>query len=448
MTSDVAPLLGSLAARWAGLTPSDVPDDASVVARQCILDWFGCTLAGSREPLSRILADEVVGREPGGPCTVVGTGSSASARTAALVNGAAGHALDFDDTHTMLSGHPTAPVLPAVLALAEELDASGAAVQIALVVGIEVECRVGALLAPGHYRAGWHATGTVGTIGAAAGCAHLLGLDAGRTAHALALAATQAAGLKASFGTMAKPLHAGKAASDGLLAARLAAAGFTGNPAVLEAPQGLGAAAGGTVPDASRLDRLDGRWAIRETLFKHHAACYLTHASINAALDLAGQVPPDGVEAVEVHVSPDSLQVCDIAEPVSGLEGKFSLRATTAMALLGDDTTDMAAYSDERMGARELVALRDRVRVVPEEGRVGTRSKVVVVTTAGERLEAEDDTGRPATDLALQQERLSAKFLGLATPVLGAQRATALRDAVASIGSSTDARSLCGLVRS
>ena len=447
MTSDVAPLLDTLAQRWAHLTPSDVPDDAAVVARQCILDWFGCTIAGSREPLSRILLDEVVGHEPDGPCTIVGTASTTTARTAALVNGAAGHALDFDDTHTMLSGHPTVPVLPAVLALAEELDASGAAVQTALVVGIEVECRVGALLAPGHYRAGWHATGTIGTIGAAAGCAHLLGLDPGRTAHALALAATQAAGLKASFGTMAKPLHAGKAASDGLLAARLAAAGFTGNPAVLEASQGLGEAAGGTVPDPSRLDRLEGRWAIRETLFKHHAACYLTHASINAALDLAQQVTPGVVEEVEVHVSPDSLQVCDIAEPATGLEGKFSLRATTAMALLGDDTTDMAAYTDERMGADELVALRDRVLVVPEEGRVGTRSRVVVVTTSGERLEAEDDTGRPATDLVLQQERLAAKFVGLASPVLGPERAVALRDAVGSVEASADIGSLCRLVR-
>ena len=447
MTSDAAPLLRTLAGRWAGLTPSDVPDEASAVARQCILDWFGCTLAGSREPLSRILVDEVVGLEARGPCTVVGTTSSTSARTAALVNGAAGHALDFDDTHTMLSGHPTVPVLPAVLSLAEELDASGAAVQTALVVGIEVECRVGALMAPGHYRAGWHATGTIGTIGAAAGCAHLLGLDPEQTAHALALATTQAAGLKASFGTMAKPLHAGKAASDGLLAARLAGAGFTGNPAVLEAPQGLGKAAGGTVPDPARLDRLEGRWAIRETLFKHHAACYLTHASINAALDLAQRVAPASVEQVEVHVSPDSLQVCDIAEPATGLEGKFSLRATTAMALLGDDTTDMAAYTDERMRADELVALRDRVRVVPEEGRLGTRSKVVVVTASGERHEAEDDTGRPAPDLELQQERLAAKFLGLATPVLGRERAEALHHAIGSIEASPDSRSLCRLVR-
>ena len=238
-------LLGRLAERWSPTRFDDLPPAVVEVARHCALDWFGCALAGSREPLALLLHDEL----DDGAATVVGLDRTARPRTAALVNGAAGHALDFDDTHTLLSGHPTAPVLPAALGLAEKLDAGGEDLLTAFVVGVEVECRVGALLAPGHYRAGWHATGTVGTLGAAAACARLLGLDGERTAHALALAATQAAGLKASFGTMAKPLHAGKAASDGLLSARLAGRGFTGNPGVLEAPQGLAAAAGGVDPD-------------------------------------------------------------------------------------------------------------------------------------------------------------------------------------------------------
>jgi 2-methylcitrate dehydratase PrpD len=418
-------LLGRLAERWSPTRFGDLPPAVVEVARHCALDWFGCALAGSREPLAVLLRDEL----DEGAATIVGLDRTASPRTAALVNGAAGHALDFDDTHTLLSGHPTAPVLPAALGLGEELDASGEDLLTAFVVGVEVECRVGALLAPGHYRAGWHATGTVGTLGAAAACARLLGLDGQRTTHALALAATQAAGLKASFGTMAKPLHAGKAATDGLLAARLAGRGFTGNPGVLEAPQGLAAAAGGADPDPSRLDRLEDRWTILDTLFKHHAACYLTHASINAALALG--VAPDEVQQVDVHVARDSLQVCDISEPATGLEGKFSLRATTAMALLGDETTDMAAYSDARMAAPDLLAMRDRVRVVPEDERPGTRSRVVVTTTDGRTLEAEDDTGRPAADLALQWERLSAKFRGLAAPVVGEEGADRLRQAVA-----------------
>lgn len=420
-------LLGCLAERWSALSFDELPAEVVEVGRHCLLDWLGCTLAGVAEPLAALLRQEVTG---GGPATIVATARTADVRTAALVNGATGHALDFDDTHTLLSGHPSAPVLPAALAAAEELDASGDRLLTAFVAGVEIECRVGALLAPGHYRAGWHATGTIGTLGAAAAVAHLLGLDAGRVTHALALAATQAAGVKASFGTMAKPLHAGKAASDGLLAARLAARGFTGNPGVLEAPQGLAAAAGGGAPDPARLDRLEGRWAIRDTLFKHHAACYLTHASINAASLLGEKVGAEDVERVEVHVAADSLQVCHIADPVTGLEGKFSLRATTAMAMLGDDTADLSAYSDARMHDEDLVALRDRIEVVPEPRRPATQARVVVLTRAGDRLEAEDDTGRPAADLGRQWDRLAAKFRSLAAPVLGEARAAELRDAV------------------
>ena len=449
MASEAATtLFGRLAERWSSVDDDEVPDDAARVARHCVLDWFACALAGSREPLSRILVEQGVAGEGPGPATLVGRAPMVAPRAAALVNGAAGHALDFDDTHMLLSGHPTAPVLPALLALAEEHDAAGLAVRTALVAGIEVECRVGALVAPGHYRAGWHATGTIGTIGAAAACARLLRLDAQRTAHALALAATQAAGLKASFGTMAKPLHAGKAAADGLLSARLAAAGFTGNPALLEAPQGLGeAAGGGTVLDSSRLDHLAGRWTIRDVLFKYHAACYLTHASINAALALRSRIVPRDIDAVEVHVAADSLKVCNIAEPATGLEGKFSLRATTAMALLGDDTTDTATYSDTRMRAPDLIALRDRVTVVPEVARAGTCSKVTVLLSSGDRLEAEDDTGVPAGDLAVQEERLASKFLGLAVPVIGAARARRLRDAITQLDTQTFIGSLTALAR-
>src|SRR5579883_3449913 len=200
-------------ARFRTLRSTDLPPEALAVARHCLLDWLGCALAGSQEPLAAILRDEVV--ESGGPATVLGTFLRTTPRAAALVNGAAGHALDFDDTHTDMNGHPTAPVLPAALALAEALDASGERLLAAYVAGIEVECRLGLYIGPEHYARGWHATGTLGTVGAAAAAAHLLGLDEKGWRTGLNLAATQAAGLKASFGSMAKPLHAGRAASDG-----------------------------------------------------------------------------------------------------------------------------------------------------------------------------------------------------------------------------------------
>lgn len=424
-------LLGRLADRWSAVGFDDLPYDVAEVGRHCVLDWLGCALAGSREPLALILLDELAD----GDCTVVGTSRTANAATAALVNGAAGHALDFDDTHLLLSGHPSAPILPAALAVAQELGRTGPELLTAFVAGVEVACRVGAALTPRHYQAGWHATGTVGTFGAAAAVSRLLDLSPVQTAHALALAGTQAAGLQASFGTMAKPLHAGKAASNGILAARLAGRGFTGNPALLEAPHGFGAAAGGAVPDPARLDRHEDRWTIRDTLFKYHAACYLSHAAINAALAVAGNVPVPDIERVEVHVAAGPLQVCNIPEPVTGLEGKFSLRAVTAMALLGDDTADMAAFADQRMADGDLVALRDLVSVIPDGGLAPTQSRVVLIARDGTRYAATDDTGRPAEDLRLQWERLRAKFRGLAAPVIGVTRTEQLAEAVAGLAS-------------
>lgn len=422
-------VLERLTQRYADLRFADLPADVAVIARHCVLDWFGCAVAGSQEPLTAILVSQL-SREGTGPYPVIGHDVRLPARTAVLVNGAAGHALDYDDTHLEMMGHPTAPVLPALCALAPEVRAPGMRLLRALVVGVEVGCRLGALLNPGHYGVGWHATGTLGTAGAAAACSHLLGLDPGRFTHALSLAATQAAGVKASFGSMAKPLHAGKAAADGLLAARLAAGGFTGNPAVVEAPQGWAAATGAAPVDGAALD--DDRWRIRDVLFKWHAACYLTHAAMNAAAGLRERVDIAEIERVEVHVSPDLLSICGILEPATGLQAKFSVRATTAMALLGDDTAALASYSDARMRSPELVSLRDRVDVVPDVTLPQTRARVVVATATG-TVEADDDTSRPGADLDRQWERLTAKFTSLTVPVLGPDRAPELYDALTRI---------------
>jgi 2-methylcitrate dehydratase PrpD len=202
-----------------GIRYDEIPEEARQTAHHCLLDFLGVALAGSGEPLIDILVAEVVRGEAtgkAGEAGIIGRPERATRLTAALVNGAAGHALDFDDTHTAMIGHPSGPVLPALLALGETQGADGEALLAALVAGVELECRVGTLLGGMHYAAGFHTTGTAGTFGAAAACAHLLGLDRERWLHALGLAGTQAAGLKSAFGTMAKPLHAGRAASPGV----------------------------------------------------------------------------------------------------------------------------------------------------------------------------------------------------------------------------------------
>ncbi len=408
----------------------DLPDDAREVARHCVLDFFGVALAGAREPLVDFLVDVVVEPENSSAVSLIGRSERATAATAALVNGAAGHALDFDDAHMGMSGHPTVPVLPAVLALAEQTRADGKALLTAFVAGVELECRLGLLLGPRHYDIGFHSTGTLGTFGAAAAAAHLLGLDEPAWLHAMGLAGTQAAGLKSTFGSMGKPLHAGRAASTGLVSALLAERGFTAAPNVIEVAQGFAATHAGATGNGAALDRVAGRFLIRDTLFKYHAACYLTHAPIEAARTIRARdrVNAERVESVEVTVAPALLGVCNIQEPATGLEGKFSLRATTALALLGTDTAELATYSDTTMRDPALVRLRDRIRIVTDPALATTRAKVSVVAS-GERFSADGDTGTPAPDLSVQRARLREKFDALATPVLGASRATELAEA-------------------
>ncbi|HLI79125.1 MAG TPA: MmgE/PrpD family protein, partial [Candidatus Binataceae bacterium] len=363
-----------------GIRWEETPADAREVARHCLLDFFGVALAGSREPLTKILVKEIVSAERSDEASLIGRTERATRMTAALVNGAAGHALDFDDTHMAMGGHPSVPIIPAILALAETTGASGRDVLEAIVVGVETECRLGALIGAQHYVVGFHSTGTLGTFGAAAACAHMLNLDEDGWLRALGLAGTQAAGLKSGFGTMAKPLHAGRAASNGLFSALAARGGYTSNDAILETEAGFFATHAGVTPSAEVLDNFAGKFLIRDNLFKYHASCYLTHAPINAAQLIRSEhrVDADAIDAVEVRVHPSLFSICNIQEPHTGLEGKFSLRATTAMALLGEDTSDLATFSDAKVTARAIVSLRDRVNVVAAGKTRQTQAAVLV----------------------------------------------------------------------
>ena len=228
-----------LAAWIASVKSSEMGDRPRRWAKHAILDWFGVTLAGATDPLVGILAEDALDSGEAGASRLVGRSEKVSPSFAAMINGAASHALDYDDVNKRLHGHPTVPVVPAVLALAEQKGLSGKDVVEAFIVGYEIECLIGEMMGMSHYDHGWHATATVGTFGAAAGCARMLGLDSEKSAMALGIAATQAAGLKSMFGTMCKPLHAGKAAMNGLMAARWAARGFTSRADALDLLQEL-----------------------------------------------------------------------------------------------------------------------------------------------------------------------------------------------------------------
>ncbi len=440
-------LTARLAERSAALEYGDLPPEIRAVARQAILDWFAVTLAGSREPLAAIIAEEAAAEGPGGTATLVGRRAKAPPLLAALVNGTTSHALDYDDVHLSYIGHPTVAVLPAILALGEAIGASGREILAAYVAGYETLCRVGVAVAPGHYAMGFHATATAGSFGAAAACARLLRLDAARTAMALGIAATEAAGLKSMFGTMCKPLHAGKAAENGLLAARLAARGFTSRDDAIECAQGFAATHGPDFDADAALAAPDGGWYTRGNLFKYHAACYLTHAPIECARAIARQNSFDASRVGDITLTIDrgADKVCNIANPATGLEAKFSLRFTIALALAGVDTARLATYSDERTSERRLTELRDKVRIEFVDGWASSRASLDVTLADGSKFAATHDSGIPAADVAAQGRRIDEKFTSLAAPVLGDGAAARLKDAVAALDELRSVREVMAL---
>ena len=419
-----------LAQRVVDTRTEHIPQAARVVARQALMDFIGVAIAGAREPLADILAEEI-DAEGGHPqAQLMGRPCRASVRQAALFNGSAGHAHDYDDVHTAMTGHPTVPVAPAVLALAEHLGRSGADVIAAFCAGVDAECILGRFAGANHYARGWHATGTLGAFGAAAAAARMRNLDAAQTAAALGIAGTQAAGLKSQFGTMCKPLHAGHAAATGVDAANLAARGFTSRLDILEADQGFLA----TQSECGSAEQWQRAMAVpaftQDICFKYHAACYLTHSSIEAirALSERHGLESKDIAEVDIRVDKGHLKVCNIPEPATGLEAKFSLRLTAAMALSGVNTASIDVFTDELTEDQGLRALRDRVRVAAHAER--NPDSVVNIRTMDGQVHAEAcNVAIPMTDLDAQWDKLETKFRALVAPRLGDAAADAIIDA-------------------
>jgi 2-methylcitrate dehydratase PrpD len=428
-------LTRSLAVRAASLRFEDLPAPVRELARQCVLDYLGCAIAGAGDPLVTMLLDEVAEAGGAAQAGIIAHPARLPALSAALVNGAAGHTLDYDDVNVAMPGHPSVAILPGLLALAELAHSPGHQVVTAFVAGYETACRIGAALSPGHYDLGYHATATVGCLGAAAACARLLGLDGERTAAALGIAGTEAAGLKSQFGTMCKPFHAGKAAHNGLLAARLAARGFSSRTDLIECVQGFAATHGPDFAPAAALAEPAQGWHILANLFKYHAACYFTHAPIECAGELrrAHGLGPDNIAGITLRIDASTDRVCNIPAPVDGLQSKFSLRQTVAMALAGVDTAGLDNYSEKTACDPVLARLRDKVTIDFQRGWPQTVAELEVELADGGRVATRHDSGIPAADLGAQGGRLGDKFCSLVEPVLGAARARELRAAVAAI---------------
>ncbi len=421
-----------IAKKAAHLAWSDLPDDLIERTKQCLLDWFAVTVPGAQEELTDILVREALDDGAVGQSSLVGRREKVLPSTAALINGSASHALDYDDVNFAMGGHPTVTVVPTLLALGEQSKASGRLFIESFIAGYETSCRVGRLVAPDHYLRGFHVTGTVGSFSATAAAGRMLGLSDEQLAVAFGIAATQAAGLKSNFGTMCKPLHAGTASEHGVRAARLAARGFTARGDSLECDQGFASSQSDNFDADAALGDPPSGWHLRNNLFKYHAACYLTHAPIECAREirLKSNFPPERVKKILLRIDSGADKVCNIESPRNGLEAKFSLRQTVAMALTGVDTANLDSYSEASTREPRMKVLRDKMSIEFKPGWAKSVAEMAIQLDDGTMIEATHDSGVPWTDVAKQRRALETKFDSLVTPVLGAAGAKRLHDTI------------------
>ncbi|MGH8869160.1 MAG: MmgE/PrpD family protein [Actinomycetes bacterium] len=413
------PLTAAVADFVVGADPGSLPEAALDLAERALVDTVGVTLAAAGDPTLVALWAATGRRLPDGPCEVLTHGRSTQPVDAALHNGTAAHALDYDDVLDDLIGHPSAVLVPAALAAAQEAGAGGRALLDAYCVGYQVECALAAGMSiDRHYAQGWHSTATLGVLASAAVTARLLRLGRREVRHALGIAGSLAGGSRRNFGTMTKPLHAGLAASDGVFAGLLAADGFTADAELLEAPLGYLALYGQEPRPGAAQTVLDGEWLPGRLGLnvKRFPCCYYAHRAAGAALALVEDgLAASDVDKVVVSVHPDGLGPLIHHTPTTGLQGKFSLEYVVAACLLDGGLT-LDSFTDEAVNRPEAQRLLSAVAVEerpdPPVGPPEWQGAYAVVAAQGRRgavaRRADVPPGHATTPL--REEELEAKF--------------------------------------
>ena len=356
-------------------------DEMKFFAKMSILDWCGVAYAAKKEPVSKIVSEMVEEENGVNQARLITTGHRVSSRGAALANGATGHALDYDDTHFLFVGHPTASALPTALALGEELGSSLEELLLAYMTGVEVSTRIGHILGYSHYNSGFHQTATTGSFGSTIVASKLLNLSEDETINALGLVSTRASGIKSQFGTMGKPYHAGMAASNGIEAAKLSKLGFVSREDGMECDQGFFLTHGWDKKLPNRaVENLGADFLFPEIKYKFHACCHGLHSFLEALEELKQEnnFNPDTIEEIAIETNPSWLKVCNIEKPKTGLEAKFSYKLTAAMSIYGKDTADLDTYCDEICFDENMNGIRDRVKVIPNDKLTNTQSLISI----------------------------------------------------------------------
>jgi 2-methylcitrate dehydratase PrpD len=434
-----------------------LPEQAVTAAKRAVLDTLAVSIAGCREDAGQIIAAYVRDLAADGDAGVIGCSFRAAATEAALANGTFAHALDYDDVSMSMVGHPSAPLLPAVLALGERTGASGREVILAFVLGFEVQCKAGAAISRSHYAHGWHPTATLGTLGAAAASAKLLGLNTEATRAALGIAASLAGGSRQNFGTMTKPLHAGVAARNGVVAALLAQRGFTADPDIIEAPLGfltLFARRGDYDPEkvvASLGEPFD---IVQPGIgVKLYPCCYAAHRALDATLALKQErsVGAEQVRKVEVEVSRGTGMPLIHHRPQTGLEGKFSMEYCLAAALL-DGRVTLASFADDAVQRPQAQELLRRVEMVEAEDApqgdppIAGAATVTLTLDDGSPLSRRVDIPKGDPRAPVTWEELAAKYRDCAAAVLSPETTERSLEIIDCLETAPGARELMDLV--
>ena len=414
------PVTEKIAAFVAETREADIPEEMYHHARVAFMDWVAVTLGGKDDPLvdKLISYTDKLGGLP--QATIVGRGKmKKNVADAALINGAASHVLDYDDTLVSFLGHPSVTLFPALLALSEWREESGRGFLTAYLIGLQAGAVVGACASLDHYMAGWHATATLGHIASAAACARLLGLGKKETQYALGIGATQSSGLKRVFGTMCKPFHAGRASQSGLLAALLAADGFTSAEDILEGPQGFFQALKGTI-NKDAVELLGLGWDVVNLSQKYHASCHATHSPLEAALAVVDEekLSPDRIAAITVQSSQLALDAAGKLKPQTGLEGKFSIPFCVANAII-TGVTGTQAFTDAQVKDPRIQALMEKITVSLDPNKTALEATVIVEDNKGSRFERSSDILQQIPPLELKEVRVRQKFMDLCQPVIG-----------------------------
>ena len=416
----------------------NIPPWAYEHAKVAFMDWLAVTFAGKDDPLVKILinyAEMMGGNEQ---ATIIGYNMKKDVSSAALINGSASHSLDYDDTLVSFLGHPSVTIFPSLLALSEWKGKSGKDFLTAYLIGLQVGGTVGACASLDHYMAGWHATSTLGHLASAAACSRLLGLSEKQATYALGIGGTQSSGLKRVFGTMCKPFHAGRSSQAGLLAALLAEQGFTSAEDILEGPQGFFEALRGKVNE-DIVAMLGMGWDVQNLNQKYHASCHATHSPLEAALAVINgeNIELNAIKNITVHASTLSLQAAGKTEPVTGLEGKFSISYCVANALLRG-VTGMQAFTDEKVNDPAVRAIMKKINVINDPEIKVLESLVEVEVDNGKIFKAFSDILQQIPSLEVKKERVASKFLDLCGPVLGKRKTPALKKKIEALDTLQD----------